>query len=80
MAKILVCDRCKKPENENRPIVTYFVITGRQCDPAGSVDDVGEHVDLCPACLLTAMTSILGDFIGQRDYERNKKLLAWIKR
>ena len=66
--EIIVCDRCGK---ENA--FTFHAVIDRQCDPAGSMDDVLQTVDLCPAHFVAALQAVL----NRRDYEWNKKFLTW---
>lgn len=74
--KILACDRCGKSEAKDRTVQTFFIITDRGTDAAGSTDDFGENVDLCDKCLLSLISQIL----GERDYERNRTILKWIRK
>lgn len=67
------CDRCSAtnlPESVRR-----FIVTGRSLDAAGSMDDEGDHVDLCYPCQARA----LGIVLNQRDYKLNKMILDWAK-
>lgn len=67
---ITVCDRCGKEGAMPR----LFVVTDRVCDPAGSMDDQGENIDLCQKCLEAAVTHFI---LAGRDYEANRAFLNW---
>ena len=44
--EVIICDMCRK----ELPCESVFIKTGRECDGAGSMCDVGEHVDICLNC------------------------------
>lgn len=71
-----ICDRCKS----DKDCQSFFVETDRRIDPAGSMDSVGEHVDLCPKCMRAAVTSTLMVNQHVADHERGKAFLAWVNR
>ncbi len=64
-----ICDRCKKAEC---PYRTLYARIDRRMDAAGSMENIDEGIDLCPACLRVIMQTM----VEQMDYEVAK---AWLK-
>jgi hypothetical protein len=55
-ANFNLCDVCGgKVEEKQR----FWITTDRQMDAAGSMDDVGQQIDLCPEHLLMLLKSML---------------------
>ena len=67
-----LCDICGKKAPQ-KPI---WVGIGRKMDPAGSMEDEGHNVDLCPEHAIQAIQVML-----QKDqaYEFGNRLWDWVK-
>ena len=70
-----VCDRCQK----DVPCQSFFVETDRRLDPAGSMESVGENVDVCPRCLMAAVTRSLMVNAHAADHAKGTEFLAWLR-
>ena len=51
-----LCDICGEKVDKNRRM---FVATGRQMDAAGSMETVGEHIDLCNRCAVLVIQYLI---------------------
>lgn len=56
---VLVCDRCGKENVAGSQSILLHC--GRRMDPAGSMEDVTEGVDLCPVCMGEAIRCLSRD-------------------
>lgn len=66
---LYTCDICDK---KTRGIVDRaFIVTGRERTPAGSPEDVGEHLDLCPGHWKAMALNFSSG--------RGKDVLHWVK-
>ena len=77
-----LCDLCGARVEEKLRI---YVATDRRMDAAGSMDDVGEQLDLCPRHLWEAVGFFLADYVpgGQTTrphYEHGRELVAWVRK
>ena len=71
-----LCDVCGKP-TKNR----FWAAVDRKADGAGGMEDIGENVDLCGACMACWIESnLLRPGPGRvSDYEAGFKLVEWVK-
>lgn len=53
---VYTCDRCGREFREGAG--KLWIQTDRVCDAAGSMEDVGLTVDVCPACAVKVLASV----------------------
>lgn len=54
LKKICLCDRCGK-----QPALPISVWCDHRLDPAGSMEDEWERIDLCHACMAAALGTLM---------------------
>ena len=66
--EVIICDRCKK----EKPCEIVFEKTGRNCDAAGSMEDIGVYWDICHTCAAKWLMDVLNNH-GEIDSENWRK-------
>ena len=68
------CDRCNKKLPEDYKILS--VVVDRQSDPAGSMEDVVEYLDLCQNCLVR----LIDYFLDNKGYEERQEFVKLVRK
>lgn len=71
-----LCDVCGE---RVEPAERRFIATSRGMDPAGSMEDRGEAVDLCGPCARRYLFYSLQPNPHDTDYEAGQRLIHWIR-
>ena len=73
----LICDKCGSQMDHCRA----FIKTGRRSDAAGSMEDVGFHLDLCNSCHVMLLHYLIREHYHceRGGFDLINALESWVK-